>query len=75
MDMSNSVMRLIPFFIIFEIWCLHGTQRNLVIHIPVYVINISILVSDDCIQFAQVPVMFTTQTGSFEMVNLTFLYL
>lgn len=33
-------------------------QRNLDIHIPVYTINISILLSDDCILFAQAPVMF-----------------
>lgn len=31
--------------------------RNLDIHIPVYTINISILLSDDCILFAQAPVM------------------
>lgn len=33
-------------------------QRNLDIHMPAYMINISILRSDDCILFAQAPVMF-----------------
>ncbi len=74
MDMSIPVMRLILVLIILGIWCLHGTQRNLVIHIPVYMINTSIPVTDFCILFAHSPVMFTTQTGDFEIVNLTFLY-
>ncbi len=48
-DMVIPVMRLILVLIILGIWCLHGTQRNLVIHIPVYMINTSIPVTDFCI--------------------------
>ncbi len=36
-------MKLIPVLIIFGTWHLHGTQRNLAIHIPVYVLNPTVL--------------------------------
>lgn len=35
------------------------TQRSLHIHVAVYIINISIPVSDYCMLLAQAPVMFT----------------
>ncbi len=46
------------------------TQRNLVFHILVYMVNTSILVSDCCILFAQLPVTFidfNTNPGNFEI--------
>ncbi len=54
----------IPLLIIFGIRCLHGAERNKVIHIPVYMINIP--VTDYCILFAQTPVILTTQTADYE---------
>lgn len=41
------------------------TQKNLGIHIPVYMINVSILVFNYCILIAQVPEMFTFLSGNF----------
>ncbi len=51
-DMSIPVMRLIPVLIIFGIWHLHEIQRNLVIHVPVYMITTSIPDSDYYMLFA-----------------------
>lgn len=60
MDLSFPVISLIPVWIIFMIRCLRTcTQRNLVTQIPANTINTGILVSDYCISFAQVLVMFT----------------
>lgn len=58
------VMRLIPVLITLWIWHLHGTQRNLDIHIPVFMLNTNILVTDYCMLYAQAPVMFTILTES-----------
>lgn len=43
--------------IIFMVQCLHAERENLDIRIPVYIIIISIPVSDDCVLIVQAPVM------------------
>lgn len=47
--------------IIFGLKVFACTQRHLVIHIPGYLINTSILVSEYCILFVEVAVMFVFQ--------------
>lgn len=51
-------------FILVMSLVLTWTQKNLGIHIPVYMINVSILVFNYCILIAQVPEMFTLSSGN-----------
>lgn len=56
---KNRQMRQVwPFFHIQDT-VFTSTQRNLDIHVPLHIINISVLVSYGCVLFVQTPVMFS----------------